>query len=483
MYSTWYQYNTVSRIDEDIETMDGWQSSSNSNFKAKSKRAFVGNLTPHPNLEVKLRELFSKSSINTYKIDIIKPKHGSNCFALVQCQDVQEAIKCLHGISFLGNVIVVKNEKKPNSGGRNSRNNNGFGAGWAKPSESFKSKQGSNKSSSHDKTFVEGKEKSENISGDDEKKSDGMVKSQASQSALMNIMKDDEKLIQDDIDSFHSRCKLGLNQLMQEYGEYDPDFENMKVSEPETKPKPYANQNKKQLNQSDDRSSGGGGMLAPNGSAPINIELVSFGFKYSVPPQARQGWSHSNPLSPIDCRSLPRCPHYVSKLSGLSYKVKKTLLSSDYGAPQIKDEDLDGEMEKVAISSDNENETKKFHNPLAVQSNEISETIMKAIEEAIEGGHGYAFPLNTIVHIGSEYGRHRSVVLCENIAQNLRKLLRINDKDRIKAPVSVSLRHRDVDRNHKDEEAFGDDLRREHEAEVKRKKKEEWLESRFETDW
>ncbi len=118
--------------------------------------------------------------------------------------------------------------------------------------------------------------------------------------------------------------------------------------------------------------------------------------------------------------------------------------------------------------------------PMVVKSEEMSLTIFSAIEEAIRsGGHGYAFPLEAKIHIGSEYGRHRSVVLCEKLAQMIRTLLRQNEGSRIQQPVSVSTRHRDVDNNHRDEEAFGTDLRREHETEVKRKKKQEWLESKW----
>ena len=84
----------------------------------------------------------------------------------------------------------------------------------------------------------------------------------------------------------------------------------MKVIDPQQNEKPQykpknnssTNENKQQESQSKlnanghSSNDGGGGMLAPNRSAPINIELVSFGFKYSVPPHARKGWSHSNPI-------------------------------------------------------------------------------------------------------------------------------------------------------------------------------------------
>ena len=101
--------------------MDGRSKSASKSSQSK-KRAFVGNLTPNPNLETKLRELFSKSNIAIYDLDIIKPKIGTNCFALVQC-DVGEAIKCLNGIGFQGNNITVQKEKKQTGGG----NGNGGG--------------------------------------------------------------------------------------------------------------------------------------------------------------------------------------------------------------------------------------------------------------------------------------------------------------------------------------------------------------------
>ena len=78
------------------------------------------------------------------------------------------------------------------------------------------------------------------------------------------------------------------------------------------------------------------------------------------------------------------------------------------------------------------------------------------------------------VYIGSEYGRHRSVVIVEAAAITLRNMLRKNERNRFgSTPVSVGTRHRDVDRAHRDEEAFGYDLRREAQAAKKQKEREE----------
>jgi hypothetical protein len=265
-----------------------------------------------------------------------------------------------------------------------------------------------------------------------------------------------------DVSEFYSRCKLSLDNLMQEYGSYDPDYEKMKAMQVSSSPSSSVLAAENKCNAQSI------GMLASNGNAPIHVEVVSFGYKYSVPPQARDGWSHSNPLSPIDCRDLPRCPHYVAKLSGLNHKVKRAMLSLE------KDDDTEISDDECDV------ESSPSINPLVGKSEEVSESIISALEEAInEGGHGYAFPLEVTIFLGSQYGRHRSVVLCEIVAQRIRNLLRRNEGARISQPVSVSTRHRDVDKKHRDEEAFGADLRREHDAEMKRKKKQEWLESRW----
>lgn len=92
-----------------------------------------------------------------------------------------------------------------------------------------------------------------------------------------------------------------------------------------------------------------------------------------------------------------------------------------------------------------------------------------------EGGHGPISPLTMTISIGSEYGHHRAVVLVEHLAVILRARLRRNDgkgynendvvgkvqNGIVRELVSVDTRHRDVDAHHKDEEAFGDDLKRE----------------------
>ena len=435
--------------------MSDWNVANSNKAISSKKRAYVGNLKYANDIDLKLQKLFHQSAIliNREGIEIVKlgnlPK-GSDvkCIALVQC-DVESAIKCLNGVQFEGRLISVQREKKKQK--NNKKGMAKFGGGWSKPPSSRTSKTPEKVTS----------QISSGIGMETVKLVDSSLSGHFNTLSVNNERpsRDDEdvmnqptsEVVDDNITSFHAKCNSSLANLMQEYGERDPHFEQMVVEEDSSNTCSRPGKTKESC-----------GMLVPNGKAPIHIEIISFGFKYGVPARAREGWSHANPLAPIDCRSLPRCPHHVAKLSGLSFKVKRTLLSNASNS-QCGHSDLKEEIEVV--------------NPVVAKSDEIARTVLKETLEAInEGGHGYAFPLGTSIYLGSEYGRHRSVVLAEKVAQDMRKMLRENRRDTFTQPISVSTRHRDVDQNHKDEEAFGLDLRRQHEAEIKRKKKQERLE-------
>lgn len=434
--------------------MSDWKSATSKN---KSGRVYIGNFNKHADIEERLRDLFSRSAISVQEVEIVPLKQpNAKCYALVKC-DVTMAIKCLNGIRFDGNALIVKKEKTQIRGKKKGMS---FGGGWATPSAS-RAKAPQRKNLTVENRTADGAKNSVGLSS---KQSTEKVKLNSSENSNENALKEASS---DDVAGFHQRCTTSLNKLMEDYGTYDPDYEKMKAlniqsnidnaPDPPTKPVRDA---------SPDLDSS---MLAPNGKAPIHIELVSFGFKYSVPSQARDGWSHSNPLSPIDCRYLPRCPHYVSKLSGLSYKVKRALLSSTIN-----------ERTSGDTGDNSDEDTNDVKNPFLTKSEELSKAIVNSIKEAInDGGHGYAFPLEAAIYLGSEYGRHRSVVLSENLAQKIRGLLRKNIGGKITQPISVSTRHRDVDQKHKDEEAFGTDLRRKHDAEMKQKRRQERLESNW----
>ena len=77
----------------------------------------------------------------------------------------------------------------------------------------------------------------------------------------------------------------------------------------------------------------------------------------------------------------------------------------------------------------------------------ISKEVLDAVVLAIdEGNHGYVAPLQMKIYVGSETGRHRSVVVCEQTAKKLRTLLRNNENNRVTVPVSVGTFHRDLER-------------------------------------
>lgn len=139
------------------------------------------------------------------------------------------------------------------------------------------------------------------------------------------------------------------------------------------------------------------------------------------------------------------------------------------------------------------------------RANEIADEIIKVLVESIdEGGHGPVSPLTMTISIGSEYGRHRGVVLVEHLAVVLRARLRRNDgrefndeataedddDDRpgkngiVKQPVSVGTRHLHVEARHTDEEAFGQDLKREaRKAEKIARRRQQFDDSGWDESW
>jgi hypothetical protein len=156
--------------------------------------------------------------------------------------------------------------------------------------------------------------------------------------------------------------------------------------------------------------------LVPHGKAPIHVEFTSFGYLHGAPPELRNGWSHMNPLVPADCTDFPTVPPYLEWQDGLSAPVKRILLqTSQY------------QIRHAATQ-------------LAYQ---VGTT---ALVEAIAEGHGYALPLTMTIFVGSQSGRHRSVLYCELAATALRKILRQNKENRITQPVSVGTRHSHLER-------------------------------------
>lgn len=525
-----------------------WQTAKTNHQKNK-KRVYVGNLIYANDLQTQeslIRNLFASSAIPTKQIEIIPLKKPlGKCYALVEC-DVNNAIKCLNGILFQGERIVVKAEQKQfsNSQGKSSRHKNAMssfgGGGWSQPTmnaqkrqhkdDTFKTKKivsgfqqlDIQESSIHpnddpqDNFYHRKKQSLETLMGEygeydpNYEKMKQQPQTQVDSSPVASNLETMKKInnnnnisnninnnnniinnnnISNNINDFFSKCKTPLSELLQDYGEYDPDYEKMKQQPliPSTHDDSLSKlqQQKEEQKEEQEQSTKHEGMLTTHG--PIHVQIVSFGYKYGTPKQGY--WSHSNPMSALDCRYLPRCHFSLAKFSGLHYKVKKSMTRRHYYGHDPSDD-----MEEHSKDNNNDDNNKRPNeveekdatmgqqgtkdNELVTKAKEVAHDIQSCVIDAIQdGGHGYAFPLEMTIYVGSEYGRHRSVVLVETIAVQLRQLLRRNEGGKITQPVSVSTRHRDVDLNHKDEEAFGKDLEREHKMEVKRKKKQEWLEA------
>lgn len=296
-------------------------------------------------------------------------------------------------------------------------------------------------------------------------------------------------------DDFQSRCKMSLSDLMDEYGEQDVDWkkttnnqkqeQQVKISTT-TKMEHYGSKDKQRReynNNNNNNINDNNGMLAPHGKASIHLELVSFGYKYGAPSQSKKrGFSYAHPLPPLDVRDLDRAPGHVAKFNGLSHLVKRSLLNPSH--KKTNDDDADEKDEGENDTSNNE--SNKEQSPMRKRANDIADEIIKSLVEAIdEGGHGPISPLSMSISIGSEYGRHRSVVLVEHLAVVLRARLRRNDgrgfnddttnnsNGIVKQKISVGTRHRDVEARHVDEEAFGEDLKREARKAEKIKRRQE----------
>lgn len=258
---------------------------------------------------------------------------------------------------------------------------------------------------------------------------------------------------------FASRCQLPLSDLLNEYGEQDVDWKKQQSTSHTS--------NKHETNKSNNNNNNNG-MLAPQEKAFLHLQLLSFGYKYGAPTHSKRGFSYAHPLPPYDCRDLERAPAHVAKFHGLSFLVKKALLNPS-----------------------SENETREDagqRSPMRRKADEIADDVIKILVEAIdEGGHGPISPLTMTISIGSEYGRHRAVVLVEHLAVVVRARLRRNDgrgfdgggdaeptrNGIVRQLVSVETRHRDIDARHKDEEAFGEDLKREVRAAEKAKRRQD----------
>eukprot|EP00545_Synedropsis_sp_CCMP1620_P011607 CAMPEP_0119025692 /NCGR_PEP_ID=MMETSP1176-20130426/34151_1 /TAXON_ID=265551 /ORGANISM="Synedropsis recta cf, Strain CCMP1620" /LENGTH=358 /DNA_ID=CAMNT_0006981269 /DNA_START=27 /DNA_END=1100 /DNA_ORIENTATION=+ len=204
------------------------------------------------------------------------------------------------------------------------------------------------------------------------------------------------------LDDFRSRCKKPLSDLMSELGEYDPDFKKVIPTAPDETEAMDGDQ----PTVSRDSNS----RLGKHGKVPLHVEFRSFGFVFNAP--TSKGWSNAQPFPPLDCRHLPAVYDYLARQDGKSSAVKRVLLTD---------------------------EVKDF-------TRAIADRVMNALVEAISDGHGHGLPLFMTIYVGSEQGRHRSVLVAEEAGKELRRRLRHNVGDRITENVSVGTAHQDMDR-------------------------------------
>ncbi|KAL3922254.1 MAG: hypothetical protein SGILL_002307, partial [Bacillariaceae sp.] len=182
--------------------------------------------------------------------------------------------------------------------------------------------------------------------------------------------------------------------------------------------------------------------LAPHGKAPIHISLESFGYIHGAPSNGGRSssWSpYSQPLPPLQVGDniTEPIPNYLLFHDGLRSGHIKRLLREQ---AVVIDTDVDGD--------DGENPPKSYRNLQEYSRKYVAKQWIwpQLIAAQKEGEHGYVNPVTMTISIGSHLGRHRSVVVVEWAAMEVRKLLRQNVGGVLISPVSVGTVHRDVDK-------------------------------------
>lgn len=186
----------------------------------------------------------------------------------------------------------------------------------------------------------------------------------------------------------------------------------------------------------------GRSLLARRGSAPIHVDFVSFGYRHG-----RLSGDDDHLVPPVDVRRLPPVPAHLEPSTGKN----------------------SGAVKRYVLTKESRNMCQDIARDAALE-----------LVDAIKRGAGYASPRSFTVSIGSEEGRHRSVVMTEDVAVRLRRLLRREEgsenftggeilKDIEGILISVGTSHRDV------EKARGDDKKNRGEVKWSRR---DWVEGK-----
>jgi hypothetical protein len=280
----------------------------------------------------------------------------------------------------------------------------------------------------------------------------------ASTDETMTIRTSDGGTSEDDIPSFQLQS---LSALMEDYGEYDANW--MKVEPSGLAATPvfeeyddcriisHDTNEQQQIENTDKIVVNSLNRLQLHGHAPIHVEFVSFGFRHGVPSEVRfysTGNCYRQPLLPFDIRGViaPIAP-YLIHMDGKSPVIKNTMIR--WKSPIDNKSKQHGSRGCNANKQNPPTKDVTYMNVKDYVHENIIPPVVDAIIEAIDvGKHGYASPLTVSIYVGSEIGRHRSVVTSEIAATVLRKLLRTNDNNCFQCPVSVGCRHRDLQQQH-----------------------------------
>jgi RNase adaptor protein for sRNA GlmZ degradation len=376
-----------------------------------TKRVYIGGLPKnHPNLETELQE-WLQEQLPDLKISSIQVNsRGKAPHALVDCgTQANSLISKLHQKVWQSKKLVVQREKRNNKPKGPPRPNNPLlQKSWSQPTKAVEfTPIPVDEASEHIQSVVSKEFQQAEDFGEDPINvalaSTAAVSLLASMGAFQDDQvplgvndnyDDDNKANEPEEPDFGFQMKP-MADLMADFGQADPNWQKQQVAEVVEKKAPPTSR------------------LALKGKAPIHICFSSFGYKHGAP-KRMDGWSHRQPLLPYDCREFPSVPQHLEWGDGLSGGVKRAFLQQGRGMEDFCQKIIAKQVWDCLIDAQN------------------------------DGGHGYASPLEMIIYIGSESGRHRGVVVSEWAAAQLRNLLRENEHGVMQQPVSVGTQHREV---------------------------------------
>ena len=389
---------------------DFFQVHTNTKSSGAKRRVYIGGLPRDlPNLKQDLEE-WMYEKVPNLAIESITVNTGARApHALIDC-GIQSnlLISKLHQQVFHGKKLTVQRERRNNNKkqGQQQKKQQTF-KGWSKPKQEEFRPIPVDEATENIRSVI-----TDEIRLAEEKGEDTINVALASTAAVtllatMNGFSDiqsegDEvKEAQEKESNAENGFQLkDMSELLADFGQADPNWQKQHVDLETT--------------ETDDS---GISRLAPKGKAPIHIIFNSFGFLHGAP-KRQEGWSHSQPLAVMDCRDLfESVPKHLEWQTGLSGVVKRVLQQVNKDIP----------IQQHAKTK-------------------ITDQVWDCLLEAQNAGYGYSSPLEMTIYIGSELGKHRSVVLCEWAATGIRKKLRQNQENRIQQPVSVETYHRDVER-------------------------------------